>query len=170
MWIKTTYNLLIDDIIHYMKIITSKRGFTIIELLVVIAIIGILTAIITANFTQAKAKARDTKRISDLANMQLALELYFDRCNRYPVATANSLPDLNDTTVCLTALNNFISKIPTGPNVNESYTYFIDASTYDYRLRAILETNSSALQESVKTDIGSSGCTTTSFTYCVGPK
>ena len=41
----------------------KRGGFTLVELLVVIAIISILTAIVTANFTQAKARSRDAKRI-----------------------------------------------------------------------------------------------------------
>jgi prepilin-type N-terminal cleavage/methylation domain-containing protein len=54
----------------------QQSGFTLIELLVVIAIIATIMSIVTALVGDAKAKARDTKRRTDLAQIQVALELY----------------------------------------------------------------------------------------------
>jgi prepilin-type N-terminal cleavage/methylation domain-containing protein len=65
----------------------SKKGFTLIELLVVIAIIGILSSVVLASLSTARQKSRDAKRISDLGQVQLALELYFDRIQSYPSTT-----------------------------------------------------------------------------------
>jgi len=63
---------------------STERGFTLIELLVVIAIIGLLASIILASLNNARIKARDTKRIADLRDFQLALELYYNTNNHYP--------------------------------------------------------------------------------------
>lgn len=60
------------------------KGFTLIELLVVIAIIGLLSSIVLASLNMARAKARDAKRLSDMHQMQIALELYYDSFGRYP--------------------------------------------------------------------------------------
>jgi prepilin-type N-terminal cleavage/methylation domain-containing protein len=71
----------------------TRRGFTLIELLVVIAIIGILSSVVLASLGTARQKARDATRISDMKNIQLALELFFDSNQGYPqntVSTANS--------------------------------------------------------------------------------
>ena len=65
----------------------SRKGFTLIELLVVIAIIGILSSVVLASLSTARQKSRDAKRISDLGQVQLALELYFDKVQSYPSTT-----------------------------------------------------------------------------------
>ena len=57
---------------------SMKVGFTLIELLVVIAIIGVLASIVLASLNTARRKSRDARRISDIKQIQLALELFFD--------------------------------------------------------------------------------------------
>ena len=73
-----------------MKRTKGIMGFTLIELLVVIAIIGVLASIVLASLNSARRKSRDARRITDLKQIQLALELYFDAQSppQYPVATA----------------------------------------------------------------------------------
>lgn len=69
-----------------MNKIKNKKGFTLIELLVVIAIIGLLSSVVLASLNTARAKGRDARRMSDLHNIQLALELYYDKYGTYLVA------------------------------------------------------------------------------------
>ncbi len=69
----------------------KKRGFTLIELLVVIAIIGILASIIMVNLLSARQKARDSKRIADIKNIQLSLEEYYNDNLKYPTNIYTSL-------------------------------------------------------------------------------
>jgi prepilin-type N-terminal cleavage/methylation domain-containing protein len=77
----------------------SKKGFTLIELLVVIAIIGILSSVVLASLSTARQKSRDAKRISDLGQVQLALELFFDRTQSYP-STSPTMCGAAGLTVC----------------------------------------------------------------------
>lgn len=63
----------------------SQKGFTLVELLVVIAIIGVLASVVLASLNSARKKSRDAKRVADIKQIQLALELFFDsRGNTYP--------------------------------------------------------------------------------------
>lgn len=59
------------------------RGFTLIELLVVISIIGLLASIVLASLNSARVKARDTRRIADIRQLQTALEFYYDQNGTY---------------------------------------------------------------------------------------
>jgi type II secretion system protein G len=68
----------------------SQKGFTLIELMIVIAIIGLLSSIILASLTVALKKGRDARRISDLAEIQTALELYYSTANSYPSASSQA--------------------------------------------------------------------------------
>lgn len=67
----------------------KNRGFTLIELLVVIAIIGILASVVLASLNDARKKSRDARRVADIKNIQLALELYYDsNAAKYPTSGA----------------------------------------------------------------------------------
>lgn len=63
----------------------QQKGFTLIELLVVIAIIGLLSTLAVVSLNNARSKSRDAKRISDIKQMQTALELYYNDAGGYPV-------------------------------------------------------------------------------------
>ena len=62
----------------------SNRGFTLIELLVVIAIIGVLASTVLASLNTARAKARDARRLTDVRQLVLAMQLYFDDNHSFP--------------------------------------------------------------------------------------
>ena len=77
-----------------MKRKSGILGFTLIELLVVIAIIGVLASIVLASLNNARRKSRDARRVTDVKQLQLALELYFDSQSppQYPAAVAADGP------------------------------------------------------------------------------
>ena len=76
---------------HKKILLVGRQGFTLIELLVVIAIIGILASIVLASLNSARVKSRDARRVADIKQMQLALELYFDANGSYPAAIYGTL-------------------------------------------------------------------------------
>lgn len=99
-----------------------RRGFTLIELLVVISIISLLSSIVLTSVNSARAKARDARRVSDLRQISLALELYYDTNGSYPAeGCAGGQWALNrtDGIACWndlqTKLAPYISRLPVDP-------------------------------------------------------
>ena len=65
----------------YMK---RYKGFTLIELMVAAAIIGLISAIVLSSLSMARARTRDTTRLSDMRQLQTALETYKTERGVYP--------------------------------------------------------------------------------------
>jgi len=54
--------------------IHERKGFTLIELLVIIIIIGLLAVAVIVSLNSVRAKARDSKRVSDVRQMSKLLD------------------------------------------------------------------------------------------------
>lgn len=67
----------------------SNKGFTLIELLVVISIIGVLASVVLVSLDGARAKARDTIRLSDLKQIEVAFTMYRNDYGHYPCENSN---------------------------------------------------------------------------------
>jgi len=145
----------------------SGAGFTLIELLVVITVIGLLSSMILVGLQGVRAQGRDTRRVSDMRNMQNALELYFNKNTTYPVGSGwsvlgTALPDVGVKKLSIDPLN----------RAPYQYTYVSSPDGLHYVLKAVLEDiNSSALKDSLKdteipTGVSSPGCNPPS--YCIG--
>lgn len=123
-----------------------KRGFTLIELLVVIAIIGVLAGVVLTSLGTARSKARDTQKIANLKNIQLALELYADSnaSGAYPAAVTTA-----SGAVCY-GLNTLVTTyMPVVPGDNAAltcdYKYSYDSAAKKYHIGVALETAHSIL-------------------------
>ncbi len=107
------------------------KGFTLIELLVVISIIGVISSVIFVNIKTARAKARDVRRLSDMHQMQIALDMYFNSFGRYPDSdfAGNGGWDTSGDGTFITPLvsNKFISAHLSDPTINNAdgnYVYY----------------------------------------------
>ena len=107
----------------------NKKGFTLVELLVVIAIIGLLSTMAVVALNSARQKSRDARRISDVKQIQTALELYYNDKGGYPPASTNQIA--TSTTYGMTS---YMATIPTPPspsdctNTTPYYTYVATGS------------------------------------------
>ena len=111
----------------------SKKSFTLVELMVVVAIISILAAGLLVGLGGARKKARDSRRISDLRNVQAALEVYYSQNNKYPSAT--DWPSLEGKLKSA----GITSRLPDDPISGQHYDYTDCDSQQRYIIRAQLE-------------------------------
>ncbi len=132
---------------------SKKQGFTLVEVLIVISIIALLAGITITAIGPARKKGRDAQRVSDLANIRIALALYKSANVTYPNITISGSPTLaiNNTGVSSyqagwdklkTDLAPYIS-LPTDPldsgtgapwstgTNNYHYAYIATSSPYD---------------------------------------
>ncbi|MBI3305110.1 type II secretion system protein [Candidatus Parcubacteria bacterium] len=173
--------------LHKLFFRNEERAFTLVELLVVIAIIGILATIVLVSLNTARIRARDTKRLGDIRQIQLALELFADSHNQvYPSGTgANDLYSLTACgagTACGLAsadacgTKSCMSSVPldpTGTGVKYWYDFLSATAPTQYHLGADLEeTTNSGLnsdrdcQDTVPA--GAGFCATGAAAYAVG--
>lgn len=136
-----------------------KKGFTLIELLVVIAIIGLLSTLAVVALGNARLKARDAKRLSDLKQVQTALELYYTDASTYPSGTGKLGEDTNF--ICLDgvspgfhaagacATGAFMNAIPKDPG-SFHYLYTSASSSSSYTVDATLEGSVGDLNGSIR--------------------
>lgn len=97
----------------------NKKGFTLIELLVVIAIIGLLTTLAIVALDSARQKSRDAKRVTDIRQIQTALELYFNGGGTYPGLLVGPQSEVLGTAIKCIDGNGFNAAI--GCSVNPLY-------------------------------------------------
>lgn len=133
-----------------------QKGFTLIELLVVIAIIGILASVVLASLNSARERSRDARRVSDVRQVQLALELAFDSDGAYPSATSTLIND------------GYLAVWPNDPLAAQSYGYAANANGTSYVVSATLENDGhSALDSDI--DGTAIGVNCADPVYCVQP-
>lgn len=108
----------------------NQKGFTLIELLVVIAIIGLLSTMSVVALNQARQKSRDAKRLSDMKQIQTALELYFTDENEYPASvTFNGSSSISSSTRV------YMATVPQAPLPRDN-TASCTGSNYIYTLNS----------------------------------
>lgn len=126
----------------------SQNGFTLVELLVVISIIAILSVIGITIFAGAQKSARNSKRISDMKAISLALDLYYYdpvNNNTYPPSSErwrSECPEWGGyaaDSVIPGLVPNYMVAFPSDPGMNKNgntscYLYISFNNGVDYAL------------------------------------
>jgi len=103
-----------------------KKGFSFIELIVVVTIIALLSVAGVLSYSSANRKSRDSRRISDLEKMRIALEMVKQVGTTYPANSAYLSPT-------------FLQNVPTDPKDASAYLYTQLAGGYTYTIQAVME-------------------------------
>ncbi|MDD3711476.1 MAG: FISUMP domain-containing protein [Patescibacteria group bacterium] len=117
----------------------NKRGFTLVELLVVIFIIALISTLVTVSFLNIKRTNRDSKRISDITEIQTALENYKFFEGTYPSELISGEPLVGSSG------NIYMTMVPQNPEYQSydcpfsDYNYFYDEDDGKYKISFCLE-------------------------------
>lgn len=104
-----------------------RRGFTLMELLVVLAIIGAISAVALSALVNSRIAVRDSKRIIEIANVEMALRSYAEDRGVYP-----------ENLKLLTA-SSYLSRIPVDPRTKKPPAYQVARDGSRYYLGTNLE-------------------------------
>jgi len=114
-------------------------GFSLVELIIVISIVAILSAVLISvlNPQKYQGSTRDSKRKTDLAVIQGALEIYFETNKEYPISGGI----INSSQSAWSSLvgSEYLSKIPTDPKNAGGYYYYYLGTANNYELNTVLE-------------------------------
>ena len=136
----------------------SQKGFTLIEIITALGVLAVLAsiALVVINPVAQFQKAQDARRKSDLAQIQRALEAYYQDFGQYPSFTGccqTSSPgefpftintgegDRNDAIEWGTTWAPYMDILPVDPNSSKFYVYWSDANNgfQTYRIYASLD-------------------------------
>lgn len=121
----------------------NEKGFTLIELLVVIGIIGLLSTLSVVSLGNARLKARDAKRQSDLRSLQAAIELF-----RYDQDTGAAPVKPGSWAALGISLATYMpGGAPQDPTSTREICYCVDSTIPSkYLIAVALETNTAEIQ------------------------
>jgi len=107
-----------------------SQGFSLIELLVAIAIITLLSSVALASFSAAREKAQDARRISELKQLKVALDLYHIDYGHYPRESDGANGRIGEGAGLDTMLAPYMTSIPVDPvgPGDASYYYYYDGN------------------------------------------
>ena len=116
-----------------------KKAFTLVELLVVVAIIGLLSTLSVVALNSARAKARDSRRLSDIKQLRTALDMYYDSAGTYPDSLTPGSPLSYGGMI-------FLAKVPDDPLSSQNYNYTKTEGGQNYTIDFTLETKSAGYE------------------------
>ena len=160
--------------------LSSSRGFTLVEIITALGVLAILATVVLAavNPLEQFRKAQDTKRKSDLAQIQRALEAYYQDFDKYPAHTPGEYTintaqnGDSDTAVDWGDVwAPYLDILPKDPNSSKYYIYIADDLNgyQSYRIYTSLDRgikDPDACQETTGCPNAPANCGIDSDSYC----
>lgn len=126
------------------------KGFTLIEIIIITGVIGVLViaAVVLFDPITKSEKANDSRRKSDLAQIQKVLQQYYKDFGKFPPNPGNCLQDaikckivrLDGRTVEWgESFNPYIKILPKDPSKNKTYIYYVKTDRQSYYMYANLD-------------------------------
>lgn len=122
------------------RVSNRSKGFTLVELIVVIGILSILAVVglVAINPLAQFQKANDSRRKSDLAQIQKALETYYQDNGSYPLSSVTSplykiqVPGQTTPTTIDWGKQwqPYMNLVPKDPNASKNYVYYSTGQSY----------------------------------------
>jgi len=119
-------------------------AFNLIELLVVIAIIGVVVVSSVVSYKFLEQKKNESKIESDIRQMQLALELYYNKNHSFPGTPGEEFDLTSDYSLTsqgfvaegqkaplLPGEKIYLGSLPESPYVDKPYTYYLHNTSSD---------------------------------------
>lgn len=143
-----------------------------------VAIIAILASIVLVGFGSFKARARDSRRVADLHQVQNMLELYYTKFHYYP--NVGDYAAMRGTLTDIIATNIGINSVPDDPLGGTAHYLYaasnsIGPGPQNYEVGAWLEdANNPVFQDAPAGPVGGLACASTGGSngnekmYCVG--
>lgn len=121
-----------------------NKGFTLVELIIVLGILGVIATMVLLgiNPLEQLRKSSDADRKADIAQLQRALELYYQDNGSYPTSSADFKIRVGTTTLAWgSAWQPYMSALPKDPSPSRSYQYYVPATAngQTYYIYASLE-------------------------------
>ena len=122
----------------------GEKGFTLLEMLIVIGIIAVIITITAVSYSTAQKKSRDSRRKTDLKQVQSAMEQYYSICGyQYPLSTTGTDGGAVPTIGCANPATILMPTAAADPKTNVSYT-MSTSNTSAYRICTTLESDATS--------------------------
>lgn len=130
----------------------SKKAFTVAELLIVLLVVTLIISLVVAFVSDSRSKGRDVKRISDINQIQIALENYKNIEGHYPeqLDFGEKLMGSSDVNIV------FMEEIPQNSNYlkyscpyDEYYYESLEFGNF-YQISFCLENDNNSLDKGLK--------------------
>lgn len=112
----------------------EKKAFTFIEVLVVLIVIAIISSAGFVIYSKSRRHARDAARVSDVAQLQVALAAYHRDLGVYPSVITLGTTFSAGSTVYMNQIPTYPKPVDAPCPANSTYTYTPGASYLSYAI------------------------------------